>query len=254
MDCYKTSQVARCIGVHPNTIRLYEALGLIPEPKRKANGYRVFTDLHLEQLRLVRLALSVEVLLNGLRKKAIEIIKVSASGDFERAFNIAQNYRRQIIAEQKNAEEAIAIVEQMLKRTEQKTEGISLTRKETSERLGISMDALRNWEMNGLLTVKRKRNGYRVYTEEDLCRLKIIRCLRHANYSLSSILRMLNALSCDPCTNIREVIDTPNDNDNDIISVCDKLITSLKHAEENSDHMLMQLERIQKRFGTKSPL
>ena len=43
-------------------------------------------------------------------------------------------------------------------------------RKEVSEYLGISMDALRNWEMNGLLTVKRKENGYRIYTDDDIKR------------------------------------------------------------------------------------
>lgn len=39
---------------------------------------------------------------------------------------------------------------------------------EVSEYLGITMDSLQNWEMNGLLTVKRKQNGYRVYTDENI--------------------------------------------------------------------------------------
>lgn len=253
MNGYKTSQVASLIGVHPNTIRLYEELELIPKPQRRPNGYRVFTDIHLEQLKLVRLALRVEVLQNGLRKKAIEIIKASASGDFDRAICLAESYKQQIKAEQLNAEEAIVIAEQILKGRDYNMQSICLTRKETSECLKISMDALRNWEMNGLLTIKRKHNGYRVYTQEDLCRLKIIRCLRFANYSLSSILRMLNALTYDPGTNIREVIDTPKDN-GDIISVCDKLMTSLKQAEKSSCDMLIQLEKIKKRFGTNPPL
>ena len=55
-------------------------------------------------------------------------------------------------------------------------------RKEVSELLDISMDTLRNWEMNGLLTVRRKDNGYRIYTDKDIQRLKIIRTLRCANY------------------------------------------------------------------------
>lgn len=36
-----------------------------------------------------------------------------------------------------------------------------MKQKEVSEYLGITMDSLRNWEMNGLLTVKRRENGYR---------------------------------------------------------------------------------------------
>lgn len=69
MNTYKTSEIAAAIGVHPNTVRLYEELGLIPKPQRLPNGYRVFTELHVEQFRLARLAFRVEVLQNGLRKK-----------------------------------------------------------------------------------------------------------------------------------------------------------------------------------------
>jgi len=77
--------------------------------------------------------------------------------------------------------------------------------------------------------------------------LKIIRSLRCANYSLSSILRMLNTLSRNPEADIRQVIDTPKENDN-IISVCDKLLTSLHHAEQNAKDMLSHLEKMKKQF------
>lgn len=71
MNTYKTAEIAAIIGIHPNTVRLYEELELIPRAERRPNGYRIFTDFHIEQLRLVRLALSAEVLQNGLRKKII---------------------------------------------------------------------------------------------------------------------------------------------------------------------------------------
>lgn len=63
---YSTSQIAKIIGIHPNTVRLYEDIGFITTPIRKSNGYRIFTDLHIDQFRLARLALEVEVLQNGL--------------------------------------------------------------------------------------------------------------------------------------------------------------------------------------------
>ena len=66
MNKYRTSEIAKIIGIHPNTVRLYEELELIPKPDRMPNGYRVFTDLHIEQFRLARLAFQVEVLQNGL--------------------------------------------------------------------------------------------------------------------------------------------------------------------------------------------
>ena len=62
MNQYRTIDVARMIGIHVNTVRLYEKCGLIPTPERLENGYRVFTDLHVEQFKLARAAPKVEVL------------------------------------------------------------------------------------------------------------------------------------------------------------------------------------------------
>jgi DNA-binding transcriptional MerR regulator len=247
MNTYKTSEIAHSSGIHPNTVRLYEKLELIPKPERKENGYRIFTDFHMEQIKFVRTALKVEVLQNGLRKQAIVIIKTSALGDFSKAICLTEYYLLQIRNEQKNAEEAIAITKKLLSGGNQEIGTTFLSRKEAAVYLQISIDTLRNWEMNGLLTVKRKQNGYRVYTDEDVRRLKIIRSLRCANYSLSSILRMLNTLSRNPEADIRQVIDTPKEND-DIISVCDKLLTSLHYAEQNAKSMLSHLEKMQKQF------
>ena len=59
----------------------------------------------------------------------------------------------------------------------------------------MTIDTLRNWELNGLLTVKRRENSYRVYNDEDIKRLKIISSLRCANYSLSAILKSLSSIN-----------------------------------------------------------
>lgn len=230
MATYKTSEVAAIIGIHPNTVRLYEKLELIPKPERLSNGYRIFTDFHIEQCRLIRIAFQVEVLQNGLRKKITKMIKASAAGDFDTAILLINEYLEQIKQERTNAEEAIAIVKQLLSGCEQ-LHTQNLKRKEVSEALDISMDTLRNWEMNGLLTVKRKENGYRVYTDDDIRRLKVIRSLRCANYSLEAILRLLQQLSQNSDTDIRATLNTPKQSD-DIISVCDKLIISLSEAEK----------------------
>lgn len=209
MNTYRTAEIAKIIGIHPNTVRLYEELMLIPKPERQSNGYRIFTDFHIEQFRLARLAFQIEVLQNGLRKKIVKMIKVSGG--------IPENTH-------------------------------FFKRKEVSEYLGISMDALRNWEMNGLLTVKRRQNGYRVYTDEDIQRLKIIRCLRCANYSLEAILRMLRQLSENPNIDIKKALDTPKE-DTDIMTVCDKLISSLLNAENNADEILLRLQKMKLIFS-----
>lgn len=246
MNVYKTCEVAQIIGIHVNTVRLYEKCKLISKPERRSNGYRVFTDLHIEQFRMARAVLKVEVLQNGLRKQAVDILKVSALGNFEDAKKMAESYLQQLDLEKNRAEEAIEIVHKILigydvdipKKT------LNLTRKEAAEALNITIDTLRNWELNGLITVKRKQNGYRVYSYEDLQRLKIIRSLRCANYSLVAILRMLQELSHNPSADLRKTINTPKANE-DVITACDKLLTSLDEAKINMLYAVAQMEKMQ---------
>lgn len=47
------AQVAAIAGVHPNTVRLYEKLGLIPPAKRRANGYRIYTEEDIRALKII---------------------------------------------------------------------------------------------------------------------------------------------------------------------------------------------------------
>ncbi len=216
---YKTAEVAKRVGVHSNTVRLYEKLELIPKANRLANGYRVFTDYHIEQFNLARTAFKVEILQNRLRKKIINVVKLSAKGEFQEAINCINEYINQIKQERKNAEEAIELSKKLLVGIDVRGNSIFFARKQTADYLQVTMDTLRNWEMNGLLTVKRKQNGYRVYTESDINRLKIIRTLRCANYSLSAILRMINAILESKEIDIREVIDKPKE-DEDIVTAC----------------------------------
>lgn len=107
---YETSDVAAIIGIHPNTVRLYERLELIPKPERLPNGYRVFTNFYIEQCRLVRIAFQVEVLQNGLRKKITKMLEASANRNFEAAILLINEYIEQIKQERTNAEEAVEIV------------------------------------------------------------------------------------------------------------------------------------------------
>ena len=247
MNTYTTTDVAKIIGIHPNTVRMYEEWGLIPLAERKSNGYRIFTDFHIEELRLARIAFQIEVLQNGLRKKVVETIKLSAKRDFDKALMFAEEYRSQIQREQRNAEESIGIAKQILS-GKSVGDTLFLKQKEVSDYLDISMDTLRNWERNGLLQVKRRQNGYRAYTNDDIERIKMIRTLRLANYSLEAILRMLHALEHNPKVDMKQVLNTPQA-DADIVSVCDRLIVSLKDAEENAEKMIHILLEMKEKFS-----
>ena len=235
---------------------------------RKPNGYRIFTDIHLKQIALLRKAFQIEVMQAGLRSRIVNVVKLSAQCRFNEAVQLAQEYILIAEREKQNAKEAAEICEELYKADFQnnanekkrgansggtykdfgtsKTEKPFLKRSEAAAELNLTIDTIRNWEMNGLLKVKRKKNGYRIYDADDINRLKIIRSLRCANYSLSAILRMLNVLEYrmnKSRTDILKALNTPDENE-DIISVCDRLVFSLEKAEENAHEVINILNEI----------
>lgn len=239
MKTYKTSEIAKIIGIHSNTVRLYEEWEFIPPPKRTEKGYRIFTDIHLEQIKFARLALKTEVLQNGLRTQAIEIIKISAKGNYKKALELAENYLRCINREKEKSEEAINIAKQWMLKKESPSSSLLYTRKQIIEELDITIDTLRNWERNHLLSEEKYKDGFRIYNEDDVQTIKVIRTLRIAGYSLTAILRMMNTIRYKNQKEIdlREIINTPEENE-DIISVCDRLLTSLNELENNAKKMI----------------
>lgn len=55
-DVYSTGRLAQESGVHVETVRYYERLGLLREPGRRPSGYRKYTPADLKRLRsIVRL-------------------------------------------------------------------------------------------------------------------------------------------------------------------------------------------------------
>ncbi len=62
--------------------------------------------------------------------------------------------------------------------------------REVARYFGLTPDALRHYEKQGLLTakhVRRKANGYREYTEAALERIRLIRLGQVANFSLAEL-------------------------------------------------------------------
>ena len=241
---YSTRDIAAAVGVHVNTVRFYEEIGFITKPERRPNGYRVYTRLQLEQCRVVRRAMRAEVLQNGLRQKAVEIVRLCAALDFDGACAAALEYRDMLDAEIVRARQAADTVQNALGQSARE-EPLRLNRREAAERLGVTGETLRTWERSGLLTVRRRENGYRVYDAADMARLNIIRTLRCANYSLAAILRLLNRLEQSGVGSVETVLDTPDDEE-DVLSACDRLIASLTATRADADALRGMIEALEK--------
>ena len=56
MSSLRTAEVARLAGVNIETLRFYERKGIIPEPPRRASGYREYPPETVERVRFVKRA------------------------------------------------------------------------------------------------------------------------------------------------------------------------------------------------------
>ncbi|MCY7494373.1 MerR family transcriptional regulator [Bacillus safensis] len=64
--------------------------------------------------------------------------------------------------------------------------------KQASKKTGLTEDAIRYYEKIGLLPyAKRKRNGHRIYDEEDIELMELIICLKKTGMSLNEMKNFL---------------------------------------------------------------
>lgn len=70
--------------------------------------------------------------------------------------------------------------------------------------VGLSKKSIRYYEENGLLSPKRENNDYRIYSDEDIRKLKIIKFLRELDVSIRE-LKLLNnhQMTLQECMNDR---------------------------------------------------
>ena len=57
----------------------------------------LFTEFHVMQCKLVRIAFQVEILQNGLRKKIAQMITVAATKDFDTAIAPTKDYLKRSV-------------------------------------------------------------------------------------------------------------------------------------------------------------
>jgi len=105
-----TSKIAKIVGCHPNTVRMYEAWGLLPPVPRAAIGYRLYTEDHLYQMRLARTALNTPWPRKNIRTAAFALIHQSAAGELGGALESAYRYIVLVQNEHNQAEMAAELV------------------------------------------------------------------------------------------------------------------------------------------------
>jgi DNA-binding transcriptional MerR regulator len=222
-----------------NTIRLYEASGYLPPVPRDPNGYRRYLDLHLEHARLVQIALQWPTLSD--RALLYDLIARAAASDYGTAMELAYRYLARVRAERTDAEAAAEFLERWAAGQRLDIDGEQVSISAAARRLDVSVDMLRNWERDGLLTVPRDpANQYRRYGGHEFGRLRVIRTLAKAGYSHMAILAMLRQVDQGNPNNLRDALNLPPDAAS-IYTVADRWLAALDEIEQRALAVIRQI-------------
>ncbi|UDK95963.1 MerR family transcriptional regulator [Lysinibacillus sphaericus] len=239
----RTSEIAQLVQVHPNTVRIYEEWKFISPVPRKENGYREYSYLHLIQMKIARLAFRQEFIQSNLRKKATKIVLLSGSERFKECLHAAQSYLSFLQTEYDYALKAVKTVEHLLQNQPTSTETFS--HKTVASMLQLTEETLRNWERNNLFTVKRNTQNRRIYSERDIQKLLIIRTLRSAHFSITSIANLFREMEqSKEDFNLLQILQSSTFKD-DFFHVTDDLITQLKIAMKDLESIIAILKTLQ---------
>lgn len=241
----RTIDIARAIGVHNNTVRLYETLGYLSEIPRGKNGYRLYTPLHLEQARLVSLTLRWPYLDD--KASLIELVQSAANGDLGMAMELAYKHLAHVRMERTYAEAAIEFLERWAAGHLMEAPRQQVRISEAAQHLNVTVDMLRNWERNGLIEVPRDpTNQYRLYGTAEFGRLRVIRTLVQSGYSLMAVLRMLLQFDAGKTENLRSALDLPREESasENVEVIADRWLTSLVELEDRAQEIIRQISRM----------
>jgi DNA-binding transcriptional MerR regulator len=250
----RTGDIAKALGVHLNTVRLYESRGFLPPIPRGQNGYRQYSAMHLEQARLVYLTLSWPYL--GSRSLLTELVKSAAQADFGRAMALAYRYLAQVRIARTQAEVALEFLERWAAghRPDRSPQGMSIG--QAAAYLNVTTDMLRNWERNGLIEVPRDpSNQYRLYGPAELERIRVIHLLVQSGFSLMSILHMLRQVDAGNASDLRAALELPHsESANEAIEImADRWLSSLLELEQRAQAIIRQLDHIINLARSSSP-
>ena len=194
MKTYRTSELAKKLNIHPNTVRFYEKINFISTVKRENNNYRIFTEKHYFQIKIIKLLYKDGWFGKEFRKTANDIIFSMRDWDLDRALNNTEIHSEALREELRKAKSTVKILDLWSKNENKISNNNVYDYNEASQLIGASKESIRNWERNKLIDIPRKsKNKTRYFTDKEIQRLKIIYMLRQSKFTISSIFRSMQA-------------------------------------------------------------
>lgn len=236
-----TSQIARAAGIHPNTVRLYAEWGFLARPERGPNGYRRWRREDLEQALFAREALHGLWPGPRIRRSALELVRIAASRGAAAAVPAATEHVQLVQEERRRARQAARALEAWAKSRKPRRRERELSAREACAAEDITPDQLRNWERNRLLVPGHDpATGYRRYGSEELGRLRVVRTLLLAGYSVAALLRMCLELDEGRTEGLAALLDKPRPGE-EVFTAFDRWQGFLAEQEKRAHRLLASL-------------
>lgn len=190
--------LARAVGVSPQTIRGYERVGFLPPAERTPTGQRRFGPRHAQAIQTARTMIAGYGWQN-----ALEIMRAAHQGDQAGMLALVDARHAALARRRQEIDEVLAAL-RALRQMEAEQEAPAPARRgqpaltigEAARQVGVRPSAIRFWEMQGLLQPERDRDSrYRRYRPEQMRRLHMIVLLRNGGYGFEAIRSVLAELS-----------------------------------------------------------
>ncbi|MEF3303427.1 TioE family transcriptional regulator [Paenibacillus sp. GYB003] len=191
MRHYKPIEIARQLHISTSALRHYESWGVVPIPERGANGYRLYTDVHLAYFRCLRAmfpGFGVSVTCTALRHVQ--------NGDMDAALWLVNKEQAVLQQEKTAADHTLELLRNPdLPVAPSKKQKNRMTIGEVADITGVQTSAIRHWEKEGLLAPERDpENGYRIFTPVHVRQILLIRTLRRTVYFLDQMKEIVHAV------------------------------------------------------------
>jgi DNA-binding transcriptional MerR regulator len=243
-----TLTIAKAVGCHSNTVRLFETQGYIPQAPRSRAGYRQFSEFHIDQMRLAITTLQWPY--PGGKTPVVRLVQLAANKEFHAALQLGYAYKDRVQQEIDYAQGAVRALEQWASGQPAKPMPHPLRIKDAASMLGVTADTLRNWERNGLVSIPRdSSNSYRLYNEPELSRLRVIRVLRKAGYSMMAMLRTIHQLDLGIKSDL-EILIGEQPIGEDVITAADRWLATLKDQKTRAERIIFQINQMIEKYAS----
>jgi DNA-binding transcriptional MerR regulator len=189
---YRTTDLARIAQCGVQKVRNWESLGFLPPAKRGANGYRYYTQQHIE-------AFHVSHQLGFTWVTTMEIMGAVHRNDLPAALAMIDAQQAQLHQQREHINATLIALRAAstalpTRRLTDRREPITIGK--AAKEAGVRVSSVRFWEEQGLLSPGREKTSrYRCFDAEQLRQLHVVAMLRKADYSFDAIRTVLDELT-----------------------------------------------------------